>query len=162
MAEPVDPSTAGVAGGYARGQDPRSIASQWKPGKSANPGGMVRGFEKPSSLLRRYGTLSREELLALDDATLTCAQLRARATIIDGLDLADASVRLKFIQAADDRVEGKPHQAAEVRLVDVADPTTPNDTPTGKAMAAAELLRACGLDVPAELQALIERGEPDE
>ncbi|MDE0914346.1 MAG: hypothetical protein OSB57_04120 [Planctomycetota bacterium] len=139
----------------------RDPGGRWVKGTaSPNPGGMPRGFVKPSVLLKKYGDMTLEELQALEN--LTMAELRARATLVDGILQDDPGVRLKYILAADDRVEGKPHQSNEVKLQTLVDPMTVDATRTERAMAAAELLRAQGLKVPGALQTLIEQGEDDD
>lgn len=110
--------------------------------------------------MRRFGQLPVEELRNL--VGLNCAELRARRVVLGGVDIDDDRVGLEYIKTADDRVEGKPHQATEVRLEHVIDPMHVDTTRAEQAMAAAELLRSEGLDVPAALQAIIEEPDSDE
>lgn len=137
-------------------------ATRFKPGVSGNPGGMPRGYVKPSAILRRYSELSFKELVALDDDSLTIFELKAKRQLLDMAGLDDEAVRLAYMKAVDERVEGKAHQAAEVKIDTTVNPIERGASPREQAMAAADLMRSQGIDVPAALQALIEAGDDDE
>lgn len=131
----------------------------FKPGQSGNPGGFPKGHKKPSYILRRFGCMTVHELMALEH--LTVLEEICRRQIMDATAVVDDGVRLRFVETVADRVEGKPAQSVEVRSETIISPIQRDGTSVERAMAAAQLLRSAGIDVPVALQTLIETPDDD-
>ena len=155
-------AASGSGKGAGTGFGPNSVPTQFQPGVSGNPGGRPKGFESASTVLTRFSLLTRTELKAMDPESLTMMQAMCHKQILDSMTVEDDGVRLRYMDSVADRTGGKPTQAAEVKINTTVNPIDRGISERDKAMAAAELMRSAGIDVPAALQALIEAGEDDE
>lgn len=84
------------------------VHSRWQPGKSANPGGTVKGFKPPAEVFKRLSVLDVDELKAYRPKNVLESGIKAcylRAVESDKWEAAHAAIR-EIV----DRIEGKPVQ----------------------------------------------------
>lgn len=172
----ADPSNAGNdAVGYKR--PPKH--SQFKPGQSGNPGGKPKGYESQGAIYRRLKAMPVEEFEAFEPRTVG-ERMAKRAIersddgglkrVVDDVGdgeqaveyVPDVAAAFRYEQEVHDRADGKPAQTVTNKLSTLERPThRVVDAEREQAQVTAQLLRSKGLEVPPEIQALVEGSEPE-
>lgn len=149
-------------------------ATRFKKGVSGNPGGRPKGYEPQGAVYARLRILTEAEFKAYKPKNMA-EKMAKRAIVRSGWGFEgegandrtgggkDAMIAIRYEQEIHDRTDGKATQAAEIKVEDTTvNPIERGDSERDKAMAAVELMRSAGIDVPAALQAMIEAGDDDE